>query len=113
MRHLLLSIVIFMSGFMPITASASASPQEQYRVPVGVDQMVARGNYSIYVYRNNSWQSAGSLEFDAFLHTRKINLDPFLKPGERPLVRLVQYGGGASHVDSILLGGGECLPRRS
>lgn len=63
------------------------------------------GQYVVYVEKDKRFVEAGSLSFDKFFRSTELNLSDYLSGGENVRIRLVQKGGGAAHIDAVLLGG--------
>jgi uncharacterized repeat protein (TIGR01451 family) len=63
------------------------------------------GEFIISVFKDGEWQDAGKLSFNQFFRQREIDLSRSVSVDEVIRVRLVQSGGGAAHIDSVLLGG--------
>jgi alpha-tubulin suppressor-like RCC1 family protein len=62
------------------------------------------GEYAIYVLKNGEWQKAGTIKCDKFLREQSLDLSRYL-PDKKPAhVRIVENGGGAAHIDAVLLG---------
>jgi alpha-tubulin suppressor-like RCC1 family protein len=68
-------------------------------------RMKQRGEYTVYIFKDNSWQEVGAYQFTRFFREQNIDLSQFLPDEEPAQIRLVQKGGGAAHIDSVLLGG--------
>ena len=66
----------------------------------------ARGNgeFVVSVFDGAAWREAGRLLFNQFYVEKELDLSAFLPPEETARIRIVQQGGGAAHVDSVLLG---------
>ncbi len=83
-----------------------AAPQVR-TVSLGLDRlerMHPNGSYRVQVWRAERWEQAGELAYDQFYRTRTLAL-PTPAAGQALRVRLVERGGGAAHVDSVLLNG--------
>ena len=70
-----------------------------------LEKMKPNGEYVVEVFNDNKWQEAGSLSFDKDFREREIDLNKFITDNETLKIRLNEKGGGAAHIDSILLGG--------
>ncbi|MGD9096974.1 MAG: hypothetical protein PVF97_02745, partial [Desulfobacterales bacterium] len=64
----------------------------------------AAGEYRLQIRSAGDWQQVATLYFDHRFATRTVDLSKFLRPGAPAVIRLVQKGGGAAHIDAILLG---------
>jgi hypothetical protein len=63
------------------------------------------GKYFVYVEKGKHFVEAGSLSFDKYFRSIEMNLSDYVSGGEDVKIRLVQKGGGAAHIDAVLLGG--------
>ena len=87
-----------------------------------IDKAGPNGVFEVQILCRDRWQDAGSLSYDRFFLERTIDIGPFLEVGtqnddqstggrseaagkETVRIRLLQKGGGAAHIDSVLLGG--------
>lgn len=68
------------------------------------EKMKTNGEYVLDVFKDDTWQEAGSLSFDKYLKESEIDLSKFITGNELVKIRLTEKGGGASHIDSVLLG---------
>ncbi|MEK6743400.1 MAG: CFI-box-CTERM domain-containing protein [Nitrospirota bacterium] len=94
-------VVVFLSF-------ASAGPKVTPLAPLGInaaDKMVPNGEYVVSVWKNGSWQKAGSLSCDRFFRERTLDLAGLVVAGQPARIRISQQGGGAAHIDAALLGG--------
>ena len=103
----------FLLGLVMVTmllcaASAHAASQATHNDPLGiksVENVIPNGEYEIYVLTQDKWQQAGEIPCDKFFRERELDLSGFLSNSKGVKVKLVQKGGGAAHIDSVLLGG--------
>ena len=72
---------------------------------------LAAGEYSLQVQTADVWQSVAVLEFDHRFTTRRVDLTAYIQKDQPARVRLVQKGGGAAHIDAVLMG--DTPPRKS
>jgi hypothetical protein len=84
---------------VPLALSGAAPPQPN-------------GDFVISVERRGHWQEIGRLGEDRFLREQRLDLAPWLQGDCRARVRIRQAGGGASHLDAVLLGGRAPLAAR-
>ena len=63
------------------------------------------GFYDAFVLKNGQWQHAGILRYGSHFRDQQLDLGPFLPTDGNIKVRLFQNGGGAAHIDTVLLGG--------
>ena len=62
------------------------------------------GFYDVLVLKGGQWQQVGMLRYGSHFRDRQIDLGPFLGIENKVKVRLFQNGGGAAHIDTVLLG---------
>ncbi len=67
-----------------------------------IERMAPEGEIIVSVPEGADWKRVGTLSFDRFLRERTLDLSGHLEGGAK--VRLEQRGGGAAHLDSVLLG---------
>jgi hypothetical protein len=65
----------------------------------------AAGKYFVYVVKDKYFMEAGSLSFDKYFRSTEMNLSDYISGDKSVKIRLVQKGGGAAHIDAVLLGG--------
>ncbi len=86
-----------------------AVPSSEARTPrFGINTLkntLPNGEYTVQVHRNGSWARAGSISCDRFFRTQQIDLPLHSLKNEPLRIRIVQSGGGAAHLDAVLLGG--------
>jgi len=70
-----------------------------------IEKMRPEGEYEIHVWQGKKWMKVGSLSYDRFLREREIDLSGLLKNNGKAKIKIVQKGGEAAHIDSVLLGG--------
>jgi hypothetical protein len=102
-RFLLILVTILLFA----VSNLAVSQATQYN-PLGAksaEKMTSNGEYEIYVLSQDKWQQAGKLPFDKFFRERELDLSGFLSNDREVKVKVVQRGGGAAHIDSVLLGG--------
>ena len=63
------------------------------------------GFYDAFVLKDGQWQHAGILRYGSHFRDQQVDLSPFLPAKGKIKVRLFQNGGGAAHIDTVLLGG--------
>jgi hypothetical protein len=96
-------IVFLVFCLFPAIVFASY-PKNQYPYVPPTEKMQHNGEYSIYVLTNGKWQDAGKLTYDEFFRERTIVLSSYISAGKEQRIRIVQKGGQAAHIDSVLLG---------
>jgi len=103
-----IKFLLVMVAILLLAASAVAVSQATQYNPLGVKSagnMIPNGEYEIYVLTEGKWQQAGKIAFDKFFRERELDLSSYLTDSKEVKVKLVQKGGGAAHIDSVLLGG--------
>jgi hypothetical protein len=70
-----------------------------------IREMMPEGRFVVYVSKGDKWQEAGNLSFNRIFVEKELDLSKHLLGNDRTKIRLVQKGGGASHIDSVFLGG--------
>jgi hypothetical protein len=65
----------------------------------------SNGEYAIFIQKQGEWQDVGRLSFDRFFRERSIDLTGNGSGEEFQKIRIVQKGGGAAHIDRVMLGG--------
>ena len=66
---------------------------------------ISSGFYDVLVFKDGQWKHAGILRFGSHFQDRQLDLSPLLPTEGKIKVRLFQNGGGAAHIDTVLLGG--------
>ena len=66
---------------------------------------VPAGEYRVLVFDGNEWITAGTLRYNQFFREQSLDLTPYLAGEKSARVRLRQKGGGAAHIDAVILGG--------
>ena len=85
---------------MPLSAQAKqAGPMADHS-----KVMTPAGEYVVYVFKGGEWKEAGVLSFNKFFHAETIDLSKFIAGHGNVKIRLVEKGGGAAHIDAVLLG---------
>ena len=75
-----------------------------YATPPKVQSPPA-GEYQVLIEKAGAWQPIASLSFGQRFTTRTLDLSDRCDKAQPARIRLVQKGGGAAHVDAVLLGG--------
>jgi hypothetical protein len=68
------------------------------------DTFKPNGRYLVSVLRKDRWVEAGEIQADKHLRMGSVDLTRWIRKGA-VRVRIEQEGGGAAHMDSVLLGG--------
>ncbi len=99
-----------------ISAMAEAGTEKILPGHGSIERMKKNGEYVIQVLqvlKEGEWKEAGTLSFDRFFSERAIDLESgFAVDGSGSAkekegnykIRIIQRGGGAAHIDSILFG---------
>ncbi|MBI5182104.1 MAG: hypothetical protein HZA06_04220 [Nitrospirae bacterium] len=110
--HILLSLLFLFAiaaASSILISSFALANQKVTQLPSlnlnSIEKMEPNGEYVIYVLKDFKWHEAGRLPYDRFFRERKIDIGKYISGDELVRVRLVQKGGGASHIDSVFLGG--------
>jgi hypothetical protein len=101
-------LLLVMVALLLFAVSAVAASQATQSNPLGITstvKMIPNGEYSIFVLSQDKWQEAGKITFDRFFRERELDLSSFLADSKEVKVRVIQKGGGAAHIDSVLIGG--------
>ena len=69
------------------------------------EKMTPNGAYVIQIFKDDTWQDAGSLSFDKYLLEKEFDLGKVATNTEPLKIRLTEKGGGAAHIDSVFFGG--------
>lgn len=63
------------------------------------------GDFTVYVQKDGRWEKLGKLSYDKYLTERTLSLGKNISASGRVNVKIEQHGGGAAHIDSVLLDG--------
>lgn len=74
-------------------------------IPQTLNKTYSNGEFVVYVQNNGEWEKAGSLPFGKNLTKEELSLSNYSGEGNKISVRILQTGGGAAHIDAVLLGG--------
>lgn len=69
------------------------------------NQQKSNGDIIVSVLQGDKWQEAGRLSFDRFYSEKKLDIGKFMPTTGPVKLSLVQNGGGAAQLDSVILGG--------
>ena len=94
-----LFLTLFLSVVILLPAVADCSTGPSGPAPV------VNGQYEVSVLKDGQWVAAGSLSFNRFVRTKELELSSLMTEDSAHLVRIVQEGGGAAHIDAVTLGG--------
>jgi Bacterial Ig-like domain len=88
-------------------AQASATPTPSPGLDLNaIERMVPNGSYVIQVFDGAAWRDAGRISCDRFFRKQTIDLTAALPANTKATwVRLREQGGGAAHIDAVLLDG--------
>jgi len=69
-----------------------------------VNDPASNGRYDIMILKGATWEKVGSLSFSQFYREKILRIGAL--PGDVPVrIRIKQTGGGAAHIDRVLLDG--------
>lgn len=105
-RYFLIILTFLLVFTFPFNSYSAidTNPYKNYHIPV-FDLQKSNGEFAVYVLKGNSYQEVGKLTFNKYFTSKNLDLSKFLHHGEQVSLMLLQKGGGASHIDSIFLGG--------
>ena len=112
-RGLFFLLILFMAIFITtgvnalskdVTDAQKVSPSKFLGIN-SIEKMRPEGEYEIHVWQGKKWTKVGYLAYDRFLREREIDLSGFFKGNGKAKIKIVQKGGKAAHIDSVLLGG--------
>jgi alpha-tubulin suppressor-like RCC1 family protein len=83
--------MLVIAGPTPIKPGPDKAPQ-------------SNGIFEISILKNGQWKQVGDLRFNKYLREQKVDLRQYNLSGGKIRLRLTQKGGGAAHLDSVLLG---------
>ena len=91
---------------LPLSASAAPGITQLHPIEIGsISKAVPNGAYEISVLKDGEWHKAGSLSFDRFFREQRLDLSRLIPPDKTVRIKIRQKGGGAAHIDAVLLGG--------
>lgn len=77
---------------------------KDYQIPINEIQK-KNGEFIVYILKGNSYQEVARIPFNKYLINKSIDLSNYITKDRLINIMLIQNGGGASHIDSIFLGG--------
>lgn len=83
----------------------AASPANAGMLPA---EAVTNGEMVVSVWVDGQWKEVGSLCYDRFMREEQLELDTIFSE-QSIMLKIVKKGGGAAHLDSVLLGGDKPL----
>ena len=95
-----LAICLLFIFSLPANATAAQTPN---KINPNIAERSA-GTFEVHVLKQEQWYTVGLLEYNKYLQEREIDLSSILPPEENIRIQLIQKGGGAAHIDSIMLG---------
>lgn len=105
----LILIAAFMVTVFPAAAPASYVTNYHAAGMQPLERMTPNGEFAVFVQTKEGWTEAGKLTFDRFYRERTIDIGAYVAGTGQAQIRLVQKGGGAAHIDAVLLGEGLLL----
>jgi len=104
-QRVVIGLLAFLVVFtVPLCALAAPDVNQKSPLSVQLDGLNLAGGYVVYVFKDDVWQEAGKLSFDKYFRQKEMDLNKYVPGDEKVKVRLVQKGGGAAHIDAVLLG---------
>lgn len=100
-RVLSLIVGVFLL-IIPVIASGSYPLFNYPNMPV-FDNKNTNGSFNIYIEKNGIWESAGELGFDSYFRQRTLDISNHAAGLSSLKIKLKKDGGGAAHIDSVLL----------
>ena len=114
-KIMFLALTVLQAVFL-LSTVATAKPEVSVN-HLGLNSMEKKqpnGEYVVFVFQGDAWQQAGSLSFDRFFRERTLDItnefgvrsSAFESGKDKKItIRLMQKGGGAAHIDSVILNG--------
>jgi len=93
----LASIFLVVWLFPALLGATYATPPQVQSPPAG--------EYQVLIEKAGAWQPIVSLSFGQRFTTRTLDLSGSCDKAQPARIRLLQKGGGAAHIDAVLLGG--------
>ncbi|MCX5903173.1 MAG: hypothetical protein NTV89_06820, partial [Proteobacteria bacterium] len=93
----IITVTAVITLLLPCLAAGSSGP--------GIANAHAFGDYTVYVYKDARWIEAGRLGFNQYYTEQKLDLSSLIVKDRPVKLRLKEQGGGAAHIDAVLLGG--------
>ena len=91
--------------FFPLLTLASYQTGDKLTSKTASSYEIGKnGTFSVQVWRDGEWKDAGSLAFNRFFLEERLDLSAFVPQEGSIRIRLTEKGGGAAHIDSIMLG---------
>lgn len=100
-RVLSLIVGVFLL-IIPVIASGSYPLFNYPNMPV-FDDKNTNGVFKVYIEKNGISESAGVLGFDSYFRQRTLDISKHAAGLSSVKIRLKKEGGGAAHIDSVLL----------
>ncbi len=98
------NIWVILFVVLPAISFASVPLKTDYPVLSPIENTKPNGDFGIFIYQSGKWQEVAKRSYDKYFREQTLNLAQFLTDESEPKVRLVQRGGGVSHIDSVFLG---------
>jgi hypothetical protein len=100
-RVLSLIVGVFLL-IIPVIASGSYPSFNYPNIPV-FDNKNTNGAFNVYIEKDGAWESAGVLGFDSYFRQRTLDITNHAAGPSSLKIKLKKEGGGAAHIDSVLL----------
>jgi hypothetical protein len=91
-------MVLGVAGAAPVCATNTPL------TPTFVTPFLPQGGFGVQAMVDGVWQRVGDLPCDRYIRERTLTLPDGALGARHVRVRLVEHGGGAAHIDSVLLG---------
>ncbi|HHW48373.1 MAG TPA: hypothetical protein GXX14_07130 [Clostridiaceae bacterium] len=99
-------IVLLFISLVPMRAAAENTVNIQNEIySKDPKNFTPNGVLEISIEKDGEWKKAGELEYDRFLRSGNLDLNPWISDNSSVKIRIVKNGGGAAHIDSLILGG--------
>jgi hypothetical protein len=95
--------IMLILALIPVTSFAESVSNNSTAVTNSREVTQSNGDLVVYMFKDNSWQVAGSLSYDSFSSKKELRLTDL--PNAEVRVKIVQDQGGNAHLDAVLLGG--------
>lgn len=104
-RRLSYPIQLFLVAvILVIPAGAFGRPEMSSSILSPAREKTPNGEFVAQVWSEEGWKEAGRIPFDKYFRENKIDIQQSIATS--PLrIRITEKGGGAAHIDAVLLGG--------
>lgn len=102
---ILLCLSLLSADALPIFASCQAQASLSHKQTNSTVNKSVNGEFVVSVSNDGKWQEIGRIGYDIILTEESLDLSSYLKENSSATLKIVQRGGEAGHLDSVLLGG--------